>query len=157
MSEQDLQGRAAVAPYIPPQTKPWEPRPLNEEQMRNNPNVIPEMQRPEVILRFADSKDLLRSGLLDKGGSIAEHAVVVLAHVGKGEVLLFGNNPVYRGETLGSYPLVLNAMLQFDHLQHLPPAAPKPESKALPAPAAGVPTSQPKSPVDPPAGSGSKP
>jgi hypothetical protein len=31
-------------------------------------------------------------------------------------VLLFGNNPVYRGETVGTYPLVFNAILNFQHL-----------------------------------------
>jgi len=33
-------------------------------------------------------------------------------------VLLFGNNPVYRGETIGTYPLVFNAILNFQHLAH---------------------------------------
>ena len=58
----------------------------------------------------------LLSGLLDKGSSIAEHAVVVDAHLGKGNVLLFGNNPIYRGETIGTYPLVFNAILNYQHL-----------------------------------------
>jgi hypothetical protein len=31
-------------------------------------------------------------------------------------VLLFANNPIYRGETIGSYGLVMNAILNFDHL-----------------------------------------
>jgi hypothetical protein len=96
--------------------KPWEAKKLNEEQMRNNPNVIPARLRPEVILRFTDAKTMLLSGLLDKAGSIAEHAVVVDAHLGQGNVLLFGNNPVYRGETIGTYGLVFNAILNHDHL-----------------------------------------
>jgi hypothetical protein len=29
---------------------------------------------------------------------------------------LFANNPIYRGETLGAYPLVFNAILNFDNL-----------------------------------------
>ena len=73
--------------------------------------------RPEVILRFAGNKDLLLDGLLDKAGSIAEHAVVVNAHLGQGSVLLFGNNPIYRGETIGDYALVFNAILNHDHLE----------------------------------------
>ncbi len=97
--------------------KPWEPRKLNEEQMRNNPSVIPEQYRPDVILRFTDGKTLLRSGLLDKAGSIAERAIVVDAHVGQGNVLLFANNPIYRGETIGTYGLVFNAILNHDHLE----------------------------------------
>jgi hypothetical protein len=114
------QGRKVTEPVILPQAKAWEPRPLNEEQMRNNPNLIPVQYRPEVVLRFAEAKELLASGLLDKGMSIAEHAIVVDAHLGDGNVLLFANNPVYRGETVGSYPLVFNAIMNFSHLQRQP-------------------------------------
>jgi hypothetical protein len=105
---------------------PWEAKKLNEEETRNNLNVIPAELRPEAILRFSENKSLLLDGLLDKGSSIAEHAVVVNAHLGRGSVLLFGNNPVYRGETLGTYALVFNAILNFQHLAHSPetPGAP---------------------------------
>ena len=80
--------------------------------------MIPVQSRPEVILRFSDAKTLLLDGLLDKASSIAEHAVVVNAHVGRGNVLLFGNNPIYRGETIGTYALVFNAILNHQHLAH---------------------------------------
>jgi hypothetical protein len=108
--------------------QPWEARKLDEEMTRNNPSVIPVSERPEVILRFSDAKGLLLDGLLDHGNSIAEHAVVVDAHLGEGNVLLFGNNPVYRGETVGTYPMVFNAILNYEHLQHA--AAPASEQKA---------------------------
>jgi hypothetical protein len=110
------QGRKIAEPEPLQKQQPWEPKALDEEDTRNNPRVIPAQLRPEVILRFSDAKTLLLDGLLDKGGSIAEHAVVVDAHLGQGNVLLFGNNPVYRGETVGTYPLVFNAILNFDHL-----------------------------------------
>jgi len=35
---------------------------------------------------------------------------------GKGHVVLFGNNPIYRGSTIGSYFLVFNTLLNFDRL-----------------------------------------
>jgi hypothetical protein len=105
----------AQAPPLP-SPKPWEPTPLNEEQERNNPYVIPAPYRPTVVLRYAGQKELLISGLLQNGGSIAELAVVVNAHLGRGNVLLFANNPIYRGETIGSYALVFNAIMNFDHL-----------------------------------------
>ncbi len=77
--------------------------------------------RPDVILRFSDAKSLLLSGLLDHSASIAEHAVVVDAHLGQGNVLLFGNNPIYRGETLGTYAMVFNAILNYQQLGHETP------------------------------------
>jgi hypothetical protein len=113
-----VQGRKSVEPEPLVKQKAWEAKPLNEEQLRNNPAVIPTQLRPEVILRFADAKQMLLSGLLSDQGSIAEHAIVVDAHLGEGNVLLFANNPVYRGETVGSYPLVFNAIMNFDHLDH---------------------------------------
>jgi hypothetical protein len=117
-----VQGRKAVEPEPLVKQKPWEARPLNEEQMRNNPSVIPPAERPQVILRFAESKTLLLSGLLDKEKSIAEHAIVIDAPLGQGNVLLFANLPIYRGETVGTYPLVFNAILNY---QNLHPAAAK--------------------------------
>jgi hypothetical protein len=34
----------------------------------------------------------------------------------KGHVVLFANNPIWRGETVGSYFLVLNTILNHDNL-----------------------------------------
>ncbi len=126
-------GRKSVDAELLEKTQPWEAKKLNEEQRRNNFNVLPEQLRPEVILRFSDNKSLLLDGLLDKGNAIAERAIVVNAHLGQGTVLLFGNNPVYRGETIGDYALVFNAILNHDHLQRTAPS----EEKKSPAPAAG--------------------
>ncbi len=56
------------------------------------------------------------SGLLDGGNDIAQRAVVVDVPVGKGHVVLFANNPIYRGETIGSYFMVFNTILNFDNL-----------------------------------------
>ncbi|HZB87118.1 MAG TPA: M14 family zinc carboxypeptidase [Terracidiphilus sp.] len=124
------QGRKPTEAEPLEKQQPWEAKKLNEDQTRNNFLVIPPDARPDVVLRFAAAKDLLLDGLLDKGGSIAEHAIVVDAHLGQGHVLLFANNPIYRGETIGNYALVFNAILNHDHLNHVvaaeKPAAAKP-------------------------------
>ena len=112
------EGRAFAKPPELPKVKPWQAVPLNEEQARNNPFVIPPADRPQVILRYADNKQLLISGLLNNGQQLAEHAAVVDAHLGNGNVLLFANDPIYRGETVGTYSLVFNAILNFDRLAH---------------------------------------
>jgi hypothetical protein len=123
-------GRKIAEPEKLEKQEPWEAKKLNAEEMRDNMNVIPEKLRPNVILRFADGKGLLLDGLLDKGSAIAEHAVVVDAHLGEGNVLLFGNNPVYRGETVGTYALVFNAILNYQQLRDVPsvPAPKAPEA-----------------------------
>ena len=117
MEENDEpEGRKAIAAEPLHKQQPWQARELNEEQMRNNPSVIPAQYRPDVILRFSDAKSMLLSGLLDHAQPIAEHAIVVDAHLGQGNVLLFANNPIYRGETIGDYALVFNAIMNHDHL-----------------------------------------
>ena len=114
------EGRAIVYAAELPAPKPWEATPLNIDQTTPNPffpyTVIPEGQRPRTIVRFADADELLVSGLLGGGGALAEHAAVVDARHGKGHTLLFAINPIWRGETIGSYGLVFNAILNFDRL-----------------------------------------
>jgi len=110
------QGRPpAEAPEMP-KAEIWEALPLTEEQRRNNGSIIPPAQRPRVVLRYADSRDLFVSGLLDGGDEIAQHAAVIDAPLGNGHVVLFSTNPFWRGQTKGSYFLVLNAILNFDNL-----------------------------------------
>lgn len=110
------EGRPFAKPPELPKAEPWQPLPLNEEQQRNNPLAIPADQRPRVILRYAEAKRLLVSGLLDHGSEMAERAAVVDARYGKGHVLLFAGNPLWRGETVGTYALVFNAIGNFDRL-----------------------------------------
>ena len=119
--EQDApQGRPALDPKFEleprPTVQPWEYAPVTDEQLRNPLGIIPPDQRPRVVLRFSDSRDLLVSGLLGSGGSIADRPVVVDASLDRGHVVLFANNPIWRGETIGSYFLVFNAILNFDNL-----------------------------------------
>jgi hypothetical protein len=113
------QGRLALDPRndVPQRrpVQPWQAAPVTDEQLRNPLNIIPPALRPRVVLRFSDQRDLLASGLLD-GSDVAQRPVVVDAPLGKGHVILFANNPVYRGETIGSYFLVFNTLLNFDHL-----------------------------------------
>jgi hypothetical protein len=90
----------------------WEARPLEIEELRNNPSAIPEALRPRTLVRFGDADDLLVSGLLEHGDQLARRAAVVEVPVGKGHVLLFAINPIWRGSTIGSHPLVWNAILQ---------------------------------------------
>ena len=67
-------------------------------------------------MRFDAQNTLLVSGLLEGGNDIAQRPVVVDVPVGKGHVVLFANNPIYRGETIGGYFMVFNTILNFDNL-----------------------------------------
>ncbi|HMF87530.1 MAG TPA: M14 family zinc carboxypeptidase [Gemmatimonadaceae bacterium] len=108
-----LDPRNDVAPRRPVQ--PWQAAPVTDEQMRNQLTIIPPALRPRVVLRFSEQRDLLASGLLD-GNTVAQRPVVVDSPLGKGHVVLFANNPMWRGATIGSYFLVFNTILNFDNL-----------------------------------------
>ena len=73
--------------------------------------------RPRVILAFPKESDtILLSGMLEGADEIAGKAVVVDSPLGNGHILLFANNPMWRMTTQGSYSLLTNAILNYDHL-----------------------------------------
>ena len=112
-----VQGRPpAEIPEPAPRVEPWEAPPVSDEQLRNAVGLIPPNQRPRVVLRYADSRDLFVSGLLDGGDEIAQRAAIIDVPSGYGHVLLFSTNPFWRGQTKGSYFLVFNAILNWDNL-----------------------------------------
>ena len=112
-----VQGRPpAETPEPLPNSEIWEAAPIAEEQRRNLIGLIPPELRPRVVLRYADTRELLVSGLLDGGDEIAQHAAVIDSPLERGHVVLFSNNPFWRGQTAGSYFLVFNTILNFDNL-----------------------------------------
>ncbi len=105
-----IQGRK---PYTPPAAAPGEENFFAEQLAANQPP--PEM-RPRVVLRFAEEKDLLVSGMLAGGSELAGKPAVLDVPVGKGHVVMFANNPMWRHETHGSFSLLFNSALNYDHL-----------------------------------------
>jgi hypothetical protein len=108
-----IQGRKPVTAQAPPAGEDGIPAELREQLAAQQPP--PEM-RPRVILRFADEKDLLVSGMLAGGSELAGKPAVLDVPVGKGHVVMFANNPMWRHETHGSFSLLFNAALNYDHL-----------------------------------------
>ena len=73
--------------------------------------------RMRTIIRFTRKEDeLLISGGLAGASELAGAPAVVDCPLGKGHVVMFSINPMWRHQTHGSYFLVLNAMLHFDNL-----------------------------------------
>jgi hypothetical protein len=116
----ETQGRPALEDRFkaPPRERvqPWEYAKPTEEQLRNPLNIIPPHQRPRAVVRYGAQNELLGSGLLNGGGDIAQRPDVVDSPYGRGHTVLFSINPIYRGETIGTYPLVFNAIMNFDNL-----------------------------------------
>jgi hypothetical protein len=88
-----------------------------EDEQRPNARAGTARVRPRIVLRFTrDEKKLLISGGLSGGSELAGAPAVVDCKLGDGHVVIFSINPMWRHQTHGSYSLVLNAMLHYDHL-----------------------------------------
>jgi hypothetical protein len=87
--------------------------------------------RPRVVLQFpANATDMLLSGTLGGGETIANRALVVDMPLGAGHVVMFALRPFWRWQTQGTYFLAFNAILNWDHLDAGKPAAPAPGATA---------------------------
>jgi hypothetical protein len=116
--------QAAPAPTRPP-AQPGEESITEEQRRQLGAFFTPPNQRPRVVLRFAaDEKDLLLSGMLAGGSELANAPAVIDVPVGRGHVLMFANNPMWRHQTQGSFFLIFNAALNFDSLDTERPASP---------------------------------
>ena len=54
--------------------------------------------------------------MLAGASELADAPAIVDVPVGRGHVVLFATNPMWRQETQGEFMLLLNAALNFDHL-----------------------------------------
>jgi len=92
----------------------------------------PDLKTVRVIMRFDTADKLLVSGMLDGGEELAGKPAVIDVPVGKGHVVLFAINPMWRQQTLGSFFLLFNAALNYKNLDAGLPE-PVPEKKETPA------------------------
>jgi hypothetical protein len=108
-----VQGMPLAAP-----AQPRTPGELTQEQrLQQGAFFVPPAMRPRVVLRFAsDEKNLLISGMLAGGSELANAPAVVDVPTGKGHVVLFAINPMWRHQTQGSFFLIFNAALNYDNL-----------------------------------------
>jgi len=107
-----VQGRSPLAPP----REPGEGGAPEEARAQMALQLPPPQMRPRIVLRFAPERDLLISGMLAGGSELANRPAVVDIPVGKGHVVMFANNPFWRHQTHGSFALLFNAALNFDHL-----------------------------------------
>jgi hypothetical protein len=128
------QGRSWTPPEPPPQRSRAEKELYVDPQYRAfvSNELPPPALYPRVVLRFDDEKDLWISGMLAGGSELAEAPAIIDAPLGRGHIVLFANNPMWRQETQGSFMLLLNAVLNYDHLdagRKAPVVTPAPGTK----------------------------
>ena len=102
-----------------PQPRPADPsnRPDPDQDQRESPFFTPPQLRPRVVLRFvSDEKNLLISGMLAGANELANRPAIVDVPVGRGHVVMFATNPMWRHQTQGEFFLLFNAALNYDNL-----------------------------------------
>jgi hypothetical protein len=109
-----VQGRRPLPPAPPEQPGDDDIPPELRTQLAGQ--LPPLEMRPRIVLRFAAEKELLISGMLEGGAELANKPAVIDVPVGKGHVVMFANNPMWRHQTHGSFSLLFNAALNYDHL-----------------------------------------
>jgi len=81
-------------------------------------------ERPQVLARFQGGDTGVLSGLMRGADQLRNRPMIVDAPSGKGRVLLFVNNPIYRWQTFGEHGLAFNALLFWNDLPGPGSAAP---------------------------------
>jgi hypothetical protein len=77
----------------------------------------PTTVRPRVVMRFpSDASEMLLSGTLLNGESLANRAQVVDVPLGEGHVVMFGIRPFWRWQTHGTFFLGFNTLLNWNDL-----------------------------------------
>ncbi len=117
-----------------PKPGPSPARPGEEEitdEQRQSPFFTPAQLRPRIVLRFVnDEKSLLVSGMLAGGSDLVNKPAIVDVPVGKGHVVMFATNPMWRHQTQGAFFLLFNAALNYDNLDVGRTEAPGPRTRA---------------------------
>ena len=122
-------GADALAQNITPNVRPIHTSPYDgmESMPSQQPTAeaggfgrgvgTPQLERPRVVMQFpSNPNDMLLSGTLAGGQTIANRDLVVDSTLGRGHVVLFALRPFWRWQTQGSYFLGFNAILNWNHL-----------------------------------------
>lgn len=67
--------------------------------------------RPTVIARFTGGDAGVLSGLMRGADQTRNRPMAVDAPTGKGRVIMFANNPIYRWQTFGEHAMIFNTLL----------------------------------------------
>ena len=92
------------------------------------------MDKNNVLMRFPGGEKSVLSGLFNGADNIKDRAAIVVTPEGKGEVVLFATNPIWRWQNLGEYRMLFNALMNYRNLQPAPMTEPaQTEKKTAPA------------------------
>ncbi len=68
----------------------------------------------QVLMRFPGGDQAVLSGLMKGANEIRGRPAILDVPVGKGQVLMFSTNPIYRWQNFGEFNMLFNAILHFN-------------------------------------------
>jgi hypothetical protein len=77
----------------------------------------PEQNRLEVLMRYPGGDKAVLSGLMNGADEIKGRAAVVETAVGRGKVVMFTTNPVWRWQNLGEFRMLFNTIINYKDLE----------------------------------------
>ena len=83
-------------------------------------------EKPKTIARFTGGDAGVLSGLMRGADQTRNRPMVVDAPSGKGHVILFANNPIYRWQTFGEHEMIFNTLMFWNDLDQTGQQASRP-------------------------------
>ena len=82
-------------------------------------------EKPMLLMRFPGGDPSVLSGLMRGADQVRNRPAIVDAPTGKGRVLLYATNPIYRWQNFGEHGLLFNALLFYNDFPDTLPEAPR--------------------------------
>lgn len=76
----------------------------------------PDQNKADVLMRYPGGDKSVLSGLFNGADEIKGRAAIVRTAVGKGEIILFTTNPVWRWQNVGEFRMMFNTILNYKNL-----------------------------------------
>jgi hypothetical protein len=76
----------------------------------------PDQNKADVLMRYPGGDKSVLSGLFNGADEIKNRAAILKAAVGKGEIVMFATNPIWRWQNLGEFRMMFNTILNYQNL-----------------------------------------
>src|SRR4051794_106250 len=89
----------------------------------DGPPATPPPTPPGVLMRYPGGDDHVLSGLMRGANEIRNRAAIVDQPSGKGRIIMFAGNPMYRWQNFGEFNMLFNTVLNFNDIKTEAPKA----------------------------------
>jgi hypothetical protein len=76
----------------------------------------PDQNKSDVLMRFPGGEKSVLSGLFNSPDEIKNRAAILKTAVGKGEIVMFATNPIWRWQNVGEFRMMFNTILNCKNL-----------------------------------------